>query len=113
MKIFFRYSLFFLLLGLCIDGTAKAFLGYSPLFAFSHSLDVHADKEAVEKSYKEKVKQEERNRKEKEEARKRAEEQKKLKDLKDRLAADRVRRAEEKAKEAREELERQKKLRSK
>ena len=113
MKIFFRYLLFFLLLGLCIDGTVKAFLGYSPLMAFSHSLDVHADKEAIEKAYKEKVKQEEHNRKEKEEARKRFEEQKKLKDLKDKMASERIRISEEKAKQAKEELERHKKLRSK
>ena len=98
----FSYWAFVLLLSI---GIGRA-LGGSKLIAFSHSLDVHADKAAIEKAYHDRVKAEERDRKEKAEQRKRDEENKRYKELKAALDKEKTRLVEEKAKAAREERER-------
>lgn len=114
MKTMLSGLVFSLLLGVSSNGTAKVFSEFEfteeKLLAFSHSLDIHADEEAIKRDYELRVKAEmaERERVRQEEQRK-AEEAKREEEKKKR--EEELRKREEEERLARqEELERQKKL---
>jgi len=84
MKKFSQSYLYWVLCGLCAIGIGKAFSAsdYSNLFAFSHSLDIHADEERMKRDGQSRINSEANQRQQQEKDRRAAEDTKRYEEAK-------------------------------